>query len=530
MPIKIGHASIDENNKTKGGVAGDQTSKEVCIRTWYSKPWQFILRCKDSAKSELMAIACEKGCVNEVLGYDQNQRNTLNMQAKLVGYDLSKIKTPCECDCSSFITVCAQAAGINIPYNGTNAPTTSTMKSAFLSTGLFEVLTESKYLTTDIHLKRGDILVKAGSHTVMALENGSAYSTPTIPSTTLQRCIDVSSYQGNINWQQVKSAGINKVILKIIRKDLNPDVKFEEYYSNCKATNIDVIGVYNYSYATTAAKAKTDAQKVLTILNGRKVKVWLDVEDKCQQGLGSVLKDIINTYQSVIESAGYSFGVYTGMSFYQSYLKPYISQIKCKDWWIARYYNSYNKMDLSISPNEQYNPKNTIGRDIYGWQYSSSGVVPGIAGNVDLNMLYNVSNNSTSSNPSTSSETSVTLLGKITTVSSNLTIRSQPNTNATVLGSYTKASIVQLTAKTSNGWYRTDKGYISGSYVSIAIGQVYNCGGLNFRASSDPGATVIKTLKPADEMMLLKEENGWYHAKLNDGTIGWVSKKYIRIL
>ena len=45
MPIKIGHASIDENNKTKGGVAGDQTSKEVCIRTWYSKPWQYILRC-----------------------------------------------------------------------------------------------------------------------------------------------------------------------------------------------------------------------------------------------------------------------------------------------------------------------------------------------------------------------------------------------------------------------------------------------------------------------------------------------------
>ncbi|WMC92303.1 SH3 domain-containing protein [Kineothrix sp. MB12-C1] len=195
-------------------------------------------------------------------------------------------------------------------------------------------------------------------------------------------------------------------------------------------------------------------------------------------------------------------------------------------------------MDLSINPNEQYNPKNTIAREIYAWQYTSSGQVPGIIGNVDINILYNVSSSNTNSdipntNSSTSSsftETSITLLGKITTTSSNLTIRSQPNTTSSSLGYYTKASIVQLTAKTSNGWYRTDRGYISGSYVSTVTGQVYNCGGLNFRTSPDPGATVIKTMKPADEMMLLKEENGWYNAKLNDGTIGWVSKKYIRIL
>lgn len=47
MPIKIGHASIDERSKTKGGQAGDQTGKEICIRPWYSKPWSFVLRCKN---------------------------------------------------------------------------------------------------------------------------------------------------------------------------------------------------------------------------------------------------------------------------------------------------------------------------------------------------------------------------------------------------------------------------------------------------------------------------------------------------
>lgn len=68
---------------------------------------------------------------------------------------------------------------MNIPYNGNNAPTTSTMKSAFSSTGAFEVLTDSKYLSSDKYLKRGDILVKPGSHTVMALENGSGAGSST---------------------------------------------------------------------------------------------------------------------------------------------------------------------------------------------------------------------------------------------------------------------------------------------------------------------------------------------------------------
>lgn len=179
MAIKIGHASIGSNGNIKNDVAGDQNGREVCTRTWYSKPWSYVLRCKDTAKAELMAQACEKGCTNNNIGYDQNQRNTLNAQAKKVNYDLSRITSPCETDCSAFMTVCAQAAGINLPYNGTNAPTTSTMKSAFTSTGMFDVLTGSKYLTSDKYLERGDILVKPGSHTVMALENGSGVNSNT---------------------------------------------------------------------------------------------------------------------------------------------------------------------------------------------------------------------------------------------------------------------------------------------------------------------------------------------------------------
>lgn len=175
MSVKIGHASIDENKKIKGGTAGDQTGGEVCTRTWYNKPWEFVLRPKSATLAEKSAKACEYACANKNIGYDQNQRNTLYAKAQKVGFDLSKITEPCECDCSSLMHVCALAGGANITY-GSNGAATSTMKARFTVNGEYEVLTASKYLTSDKYLKRGDILVKAGSHTVMVLENGSGVS------------------------------------------------------------------------------------------------------------------------------------------------------------------------------------------------------------------------------------------------------------------------------------------------------------------------------------------------------------------
>lgn len=370
MAILIGHASIDENGKVRGGKAGDQTKKEVCTRKWYNKNWDYVLRCKDPEKSEKMAVACEQGCSNDNIGYDQNQRNTLNTQAKKVGYNLSKIIVPCETDCSAFMAVCAQAAGINIPYNSGNAPTTSTIKNAFLSTGEFEILTDFKYLISDNYLKRGDILVKVGNHTVMVLENGAK--------TTMSKIgVDVSSYQGSIDWNAAKTSGIEFSILKIIRKDLNPDNQFENNWKGCSGVGIPIQGVYNYSYAETEDKAVMDAHVVLDVLNGRKAMVWLDVEDDCQKNLGTRLISIINTYSGVITEAGLPFGVYTGESFYNSYIKPY-GALNCP-LWIARYGKNTGTMDLKYQP-QVYG--------MIGWQYTSAGRINGISGNVDMNVWY----------------------------------------------------------------------------------------------------------------------------------------------
>jgi N-acetylmuramoyl-L-alanine amidase len=74
--------------------------------------------------------------------------------------------------------VCAIAAGVSAGalYIGGNMRVTGNMRSAFKNTGKFEILTDSKYLTSDQYLKRGDILVNEGSHTVMVLSNGSKVS------------------------------------------------------------------------------------------------------------------------------------------------------------------------------------------------------------------------------------------------------------------------------------------------------------------------------------------------------------------
>ena len=175
MAVKIGHASLAENGKAAGGAAGDQTGKEVCTRNWYSKGWNVLLRPKSAELAEKSALACEAACANPAIGYDQGGRNTLYTMAKAADFNLAAFNWYCECDCSSLMHVCAIAGGANLTY-GNNGLTTRTMVSAFLASGDYIKLTDSKYLTSDKYLQRGDILVKEGSHTAMVLTNGELAS------------------------------------------------------------------------------------------------------------------------------------------------------------------------------------------------------------------------------------------------------------------------------------------------------------------------------------------------------------------
>lgn len=129
------------------------------------------------------------------------------------------------------------------------------------------------------------------------------------------------------------------------------------------------------------------------------------------------------------------------------------------------------------------------------------------------------------------SETSISSLGKINTQSSNLNIRSAPNSSSAKIATYKKGELVYLISKTSTNWYKTDKGYIYGDYVVAASGKVANCIKLNMRKEPKVETTnVVSILNANDEVYLLEETSGWYKVKTKDNLVGYVSGKYITIL
>lgn len=176
MAVKVGSARHDENNKLKGGKAGDQTGIEVSRQNWYlhKKGW-VVIRPKDPVVRSLIAQDMEYACDNPNIGYDQSQNYTLYNAAKKVGFDCSKVDTPCETDCSRLVRVCLAYAGINVPvfYTGNELET-------LRKTGQFEILTAAKYTESSEYLLRGDILcTKVTGHTVIVLDDGAAMKNDT---------------------------------------------------------------------------------------------------------------------------------------------------------------------------------------------------------------------------------------------------------------------------------------------------------------------------------------------------------------
>lgn len=167
MSIKIGHASIDERGKASGGAAGDQTGKEVCIRFWYNKPWDYYIDCTDEKLADKAATYMEQICCNSNVGYDQGQRLTMYNAIKANGNQVLGIGK-CETDCSALVAACYIFAGLNI----NPSCTTRNLQSALTATGKFKVYSDSKYVDSGQFAKRGGIYLKEGIHVVMVLENG----------------------------------------------------------------------------------------------------------------------------------------------------------------------------------------------------------------------------------------------------------------------------------------------------------------------------------------------------------------------
>lgn len=173
MAVIIGSARQDENGKAYGGQAGNQSGKEISTQNWYlhSKGWR-VLRAKDAGVGQRLAIAMRAACENKNIGYNQWRRNTLYDAAAIWGFDISRVNTPVETDCSALVRTCiAYAAGITTLPSSLR---TGNMCSLILATGQFEELSGKEYTTKSDYLKAGDILcTKTSGHTVIVLTDGA---------------------------------------------------------------------------------------------------------------------------------------------------------------------------------------------------------------------------------------------------------------------------------------------------------------------------------------------------------------------
>ena len=149
--------------------------------------------------------------------------------------------------------------------------------------------------------------------------------------------IDVSKWQGDFNFKQAKSEGVQFAILRGAYA-CSKDTKFESYYKTCKVLNLPV-GVYHYSMAKSVSEARTEANFLINnVLKGKQFEypIYMDVEDKVQKALGKdLLTDIVIAFCDTLEKAGYYVGIYSSGSFFSTYMNE--SKLERFDKWIAHW-------------------------------------------------------------------------------------------------------------------------------------------------------------------------------------------------
>lgn len=254
--------------------------------------------------------------------------------------------------------------------------------------------------------------------------------------------IDVSRWNGTIDWKTVANYGMGFAILRITEKGNIIDSTFEPNYKGCIENKIPV-GVYKYSYATTIAQIEDEANVVIKTLNKRKLDypVFLDIEDKCQENLSdSLMMKMIETFRAIIVKAGYKFGIYCGYSWYQNQLPEGAKKYDC---WVARYPNN----DTGELQERLRVPAST---GVIGWQYSSKATIPGMPTKTDRSVFYK--DYSKSSTTSTNSPKPTTTQGS-DAMNKEKAIDALIATARAEVGYLEKKSNSQLDDKTANAGY-----------------------------------------------------------------------------
>lgn len=216
---------------------------------------------------------------------------------------------------------------------------------------------------------------KVGSATVTAKQCSKSVSVKF--NVEKAKCIDISEWNGDINFNKVRKAGVTCVIIRAgYGKDPNQeDNEFQKYYKQAKAAGLNV-GAYWYSYATSVDAAKAEVRNCMKTIQGKEfdLPVFLDVEEYRQAVLPRrTLTDIISTFCDGVKGYGFDVGMYSAKSMLVD--SAYPDELASKYLiWMAAPNNSYNELPPFV--------------DIH--QYSWKGKVDGISEKVDMNYIYNL--------------------------------------------------------------------------------------------------------------------------------------------
>lgn len=187
--------------------------------------------------------------------------------------------------------------------------------------------------------------------------------------------IDVSSFQGDINFQKVKADGIDFVIIYggMGRLASQKSTYFEKNYQNARSAGLK-IGAYWYSYAKSAAEAELEAKACIAAIGNKEydLPIFLDMEESSQFALGqNTCSAIVKTFCDYLIQKGIRAGLYISYSPLMSHIRSDVRN--AYPMWVAQYWNKCQYDGAAI------------------WQYSDKGEVNGISTYVDMNYLYDQS-------------------------------------------------------------------------------------------------------------------------------------------
>ena len=255
-----------------------------------------------------------------------------------------------------------------------------------------------------------------------------------------EKLIDVSTWNGNIDWDKVYKSGVRYAMIRSSFGVENPnqvDNKFVRNITNAQRAGVKC-GIYHYSYAKSAAEAKKEAEFCLKTIKGYKLDlpVAFDIEDSSQTHLGKdTLTSIVIAFCDRIKSAGYRPMLYCNPNWLCNYLHK-DKLINKYDIWLANWGVSAPSYNCAI------------------WQYSESGSVPGVSGSVDMNWIFK---DYTSTKPATTkpvtkpSNVKKTDYSVKVTAQAGLNVRKGAGTNYSIITAL-KCGTVVTVSKVSGNW------------------------------------------------------------------------------